>query len=176
MNPWLKIIALLCLFLPAPQALAFTRELTASELQTQLAGQFPRHEQTPFMTVTLYDPRIILKDKSDRIGLEISIATTSLGNVSGKARGVMDGKLHYESKTGEFFLLRPQMQHLHVAGVPEQYQGDIQILVETIARETLSQIPVYTLNEDVPNEALARSFLKSVAVRNGKLILELGLF
>lgn len=176
MKPHLQAAALIFLLLMTPQVMAFTKELTAGELQTQLAGQFPRQEQTPFMTVTLSDPRIILKDKSDRIGMELTVSTTSLGNISGKARGLMDGKLHYVPKTGEFFLLDPEMQRLHVAGVPEQYQSDIRILVEGIAKETLSQIPIYTLKADDPNQSLAKSFLKSVTVRNGRLVLEVGLF
>lgn len=170
-----QLIALLCLLTLAPQVMAFTKELTASELQTQLASQFPLQEQTPFMTVTLSDPIVILKEKSDRIGLELTVATAALGNTGGKARGLMDGQLHYEPKTGEFFLRDPEVQRLYVAGVPEQYQSDIRMMVDSIAKQALSRIPIYTLKEDDPDQSLAKSFLKSVSVRNGKLILDLGL-
>ncbi len=172
----LQIIVFLCLHLATAQAMAFTKMLTAAELQAQVAGLFPLQKLTPFMTVTLSDPRVVLDDKSDRIGVELSIATDALGGIASKARGLIDGQLHYESATGEFFLLKPEVRRLHVENIPELYQSDIRMIADEIAKEAFTQIPIYTLKEDDPHQALARSYLKSATVRNGKLVLELDLF
>lgn len=68
------------------------------------------------------------------------------------------------------------MRHLHVEDIPELYQDDIRMVVDGIAKEALAQIPIYTLKGDDPNQALAKSYLKSATVRNGKLVLDLDLF
>ena len=156
--------------------MALTVELTAGETQAQLADQFPVQQRTPYMTVILSDPVMILEDNSDRIGIDLTVSTTTLGNIAGNARGLVDGQLHYTPKTGEFFLLNPEVRRLHVAGVPEQYQRDIQAVVASVARGALSRIPIYKLNEEDPNQSLAKSYLKSATVRDGKLVLELQLF
>ena len=168
--------ALLYLLLWAPQAMAFTVELTAAELQTQLAGQFPVQQITPYMTVILSDPTLVLKDNSDRIGIDLTVSATTFGNIAGNARGLVDGQLRYAPETGEFFLLNPEVHRLIVAGVPPQYQRDIQALVASVAKQALSTIPIYKLNEEDPNQSLAKSYLKSATVRDGKLVLELQLF
>lgn len=172
----LQLTMLFCLLVLASPAMSFTRELTAAELQTQLSGQFPVRQQTAFMTVTLSDPRVILNEGSDLIGLELTVLTTALGNIESTARGLVDGQLHYQPETGEFFLLRPEVRRLHVVGVAEQYQNDIKMMVDGVAKEALSRMPIYTLKEDDTSQSMAKSFLKSVTVRNGKLILELGFF
>jgi len=109
MKRTLQIIVLLYLHLYTAQAMAFTKMLTAAELQAQVAGQFPLQRLTPFMTVTLSDPRVVLEDKSDRIGIELSVATDALGGIANKARGLIDGQLHYESlQQASSFYLTPR--------------------------------------------------------------------
>ena len=176
MKTKIQLAVLLYLLILTSVAQAFTKELTSDELQTQLSSQFPLHRQSPLINVTLSDPRVVLKENSDRIGMELTVLATALGNIEGKARGLVDGKLHYEPRTGEFFLLNPELHKLHVDNVSEQYQADMRLMVEGIIQEALARIPIYTLQESDPRQSLARSHLESVIVRNGKLVLNLKLF
>jgi hypothetical protein len=176
MQARLTATLLLFLLIWMPQVRALTIELTAEDIQAQLAGQFPVRQERPYITVILSDPVVMLEDNSDRIGVELTVSTTTLGNIVGHARGLVDGRLRYVPQTGEFFLVNPEVRRLQVAGVPQQYQRDMQSVVAAVAKDTLARLPVYRLNEQDPNQALAKRHLKSATVRDGRLVLDLQLF
>jgi hypothetical protein len=116
---------------------------------------------------------VFLEQKSSRIGLAFSMSVDVPGIMTGKGQGSIDGDLEYRQETGEFYLHDPKIRRLDVHDFPADIASSIQQALQELMRHSLPVILVYKLKDDDIGQRMTKSILSSVAVRNGKLILEL---
>ncbi len=146
-----------------------------AELQERVDVRFPIANSTLLTNVVLQDPRVMLTDGSDRLGIGLSIGASLplLGTVNGTL--VVSGELAYDSQSKGFFLYRPRLDTLNIDGIGPTVTATARQGIESAAHLALAELPIYTLRARTLQEVAAGHVLKSVRVRNGKLYLELGL-
>ena len=146
--------------------------LDRADLQRRIDRLFPIHRENELLSVRLYHPRVILTEHSDRIGLRMQVdAAAAQFSVSGRAR--VDGVLRFANGSGEFYLDDASVEELEIDGVPSLYVDQIRQLADGVVRDLLQDRPIYTLGQSGEPKRLMGSDIKSVTVRDGKLIVEL---
>jgi len=166
-------IAILLYLMQCTVAAAYTVELTREEVQQAVDGYFPVKHVTPLIMITAYRPKVSLDQSSSRVGLEFSVLANVPGILTGEGRGLIDGDLEYRHKTGEFYLRDPKIVSLDIYDLPPEVIKPVQLGLQQLMRQSLPVILVYKLKDDDLKQRMAKSVLSSVAVRKGKLILEL---
>ena len=167
------LIAMLCCLLRPAVAATYTLELTRDQVQTAVEHYFPVEHTTPYATVTLYRPLVFLDRASSRIGLELTLLADVPGVMAGKGQGAIDGDLEYRQETGEFYLRDPKIRRLDLEDFPPDVAASVQQTIQGLMRQSLPVILVYKLKDNDIGQRLTKQILSSVAVRNGKLVLEL---
>lgn len=146
-------------------------ELSRAELQRAVERQFPLSLEA-LVTLEFSEPCVRLDCGDDRMGLELSISAEIMGKMTPASRWLLTGELSYKRDSGEFFLFQPDIR-----AVPSTTGNDNTItsnrirkfLVADIIGSLLSDLPVYQLKAWDSKQALARKFLHSLSIRDGKL-------
>lgn len=167
------LFAVLFCLLRTTAAVAYTVELTRDEVQGAVEHYFPVEHATPHATLTLYRPVVFLEQRSNRIGLGFTLLADVPGIMTGKGQGAIDGDLEYRQETGEFYLHDPKIKSLDIEDFPPDVAASIRQAVQGLMRQSLPVILVYRLKDDDMGQKMTKRVLSSVAVRNGRLILEL---
>lgn len=161
--------------LAAPPAHAYTVSLTAADIEAMVRPHFPQVHTGPLGTVTLSDPRVILRSGSDRLGLGLDVAGEMAGGLATHGQAVVEGEVAYDPARGEFHLREPRVTHLVVEGLPDPYAGFVASTVSAIARQEAPLIVLFKVPADDLAGAATLRVLKSARVKDGKLVLELGM-
>jgi len=126
-----------------------------------------------FATLKLTRPAVYFEQRSNRIGLAVTVTTSMPGYIMAKGSGAIDGDLEYRQETGEFYLRDPKVRCLEIENLPSEAVMLLRQLLQEMAQQSLQLMLVYQLNDNDLRQRMARSVLQSVTVRNGKSILEL---
>jgi hypothetical protein len=150
--------------------LSFTRE----DLQQRVAAKFPFDQKLLFITVTYSNPSLTLNDGSDRIGIGLDAVAKLDGDrlVQGSIAG--DWMIRYEPAHGEFYFDDPQIERFDIKGLSPSTQEMVARVAKPLIQEYLRRVPVYRLKPGDLRQDLARSVLKSVTVKRGKLYVVVG--
>lgn len=154
---------------------AYTLEFNRAELQQYVVDYFPLSQQTPFSRITYFNPSVVLDEQTNRIGLEVTVRAEMPGMMAITGRGRIDGDLEYRKETHQFYLHDPKISNVRFADSDYQLAGTVQQLVNSISQQSLPMILVYELKETDMREKMARSVLKNIIVRRGKLVVDVDL-
>lgn len=154
---------------------AYTLEFNRAELQQYVVDYFPLSQQTPFSLVTYSNPSVMLDEKTNRIGLEVTVRAEMPGMMAIAGRGQIDGDLEYRKETHQFYLHDPQINNIRFANADRQLTGTVQQVLSSISQQSLPMILVYELKDTELREKMARGVLKKVAVKRGKLYVDVDL-
>jgi hypothetical protein len=154
----------------------FTITLTQAELEQQLGKRFPlRKKYLELVDVAYENPRVVLTDGSDVIGIGVDarVAVPLKGDVVGGAD--IRTKLAYDAERTALVLHEPKLEKVQLPGVDAKLLDGVRAVANSLVSEQLPGIPVYTLKPSDAKRTIARAVLKSVTVRDGQVVLELGL-
>ena len=153
-----------------------TVRLTAADIQSQLETKFPVERSELIFTWRFTDPVVAIDSGTERVRLGVSVAVSSLGKEVVTSRAQVEGSVRYESSKGELFLDSPtaRLDELDVAGLPEKYRETAGKLIEKALQEYLARMPLYRLKSSDTKMLMVRRVLKSMRVRDGELLIELG--
>ena len=145
-----------------------TVTLTQPQLQARIAPRFPVTVSRSVATVSLENPKVLLLEGSDRIGIELDARVRfPLGKpLAGTA--AITGELGYEPSAGAFLFRNPRVDKLDLAGIRPEHDEPARKAAEAVAVATLNAIPLYELNHSM-TEFAASVMLRDVTVRNGAL-------
>jgi hypothetical protein len=145
-----------------------TFTLTQPQLQGRIAPRFPVTLTKSVATVSLENPKVLLRDGSGRIGIELDARVwLPLGQpLAGTA--AITGELGYEPSAGAFHFRNPRIDKLDLAGIRPEHDDLARKAAEAVAMATLNAIPVYELNHSM-TEFAASVMLRDVTVKNGAL-------
>jgi len=151
-----------------------TVSIEQAEIQRRVTALFPIQREALLARVTLENPVVVLREGSDRIGLDLDVRLVLplVPEQSGKLGA--SGKLAYRPAEKAFYLEQPALDRLEVAGVPASQTEALRRPTEAVVTFVLANLPVYQLAGRDYKEAAAEHVLKSVSVRNGKVEAELG--
>ena len=153
----------------------FIITLDRPDLQRRIERMFPIVREDQLVRVRLHHPQVILAEHSNRIGLRISVDATAVEQLSVSGLTRVDGMLRYSGDTGEFFLDDASVEELQIEGVPQLYADEIRQVADNVIRDVLHDQPIYSLGQMGESKRIMGSELKSVTVRDGKLIVELAM-
>lgn len=155
---------------------ATTLEFSQADLQNRVGPQFPVQRSVLGIAINFTDPLVFLSENENRIGVELTVSVTASDTLKGKGRGMTDGTLVYKPATGQFVLTEPRLRNLKVENIPQEQQARVRETIDWVARNALSEIVVHQLTDKDFREKMAKQMLKSIAVKNGKLVVELEMF
>jgi Protein of unknown function (DUF1439) len=164
----------------APQA-AYAKDmnlivtLDRAALQRRIERMFPIVREGELVAVRLYHPQVIMTGHSDRIGLRMRVDSTAAEQFSVSGLATVDGVLRFASDTGEFYLDDASVRELQIDGVPALYAEQIRQLAAGVVRDLLRDRPIYTLGQTGESKRIMGSEVKSISVRDGKLVVELAM-
>lgn len=151
-------------------------EFAQADLQARVGPQFPLQRNFLGAAITFADPLVSLSETENRIGVELTVSVAIGENIQGRGRGMTDGVLVYKPATGQFVLTEPRLRNLKVENIPQEQQARVRETIDWVARNALAEIVVYQLTDKDLREKMAKQMLRSVAVKNGKLVVELEMF
>ena len=148
---------------------------TQADLQSKVEKSFPVKKKKEFVKVELSNPDILLAAGSERIGMrmQIAVALPGMGTVSGAMEA--DGDLVYRSDEGKIAITNTRLRQLDIEEVPSAYQKTVEAIAASLAKRHLSDVTVYTLNQDDFKESLAKLILRTIAVEDGRVVVEIGI-
>lgn len=150
--------------------------LTAAQLTRQLQPSFPQKRcLLGLACLNLRNPVITLRKDDQRLFVAADVGFDLNAQEAGKGKALIAGLPRYDSNKGAFFLDRPQVESLDVAGLGRAELGMArQLLNGMLAEDILADQPIWTLDESDPQQAMAKLTLRKVEVRDGILILTMG--
>ena len=173
-RPCAALIALVALA-AACSATNFTVIKTREELEAKLAPKFPVMREKFLVSVTLSDPKVLLRPEDTRVGLDLAtVVKAPLGSPLAGRVAVL-GVPHYDPERKSFYLHEPRIERIDFPGFDLQRHEKSRAALEAAVGVALQSIPVYTLEGRTWKEASARHLLKDVRVTDGKVQFTLGL-
>ncbi len=173
-------IVMVILFLVLPRLLTsqeFIVSLTQSEIQEKLDEKFPiRKNYFAVLHLFFSKPQVVLREGSDRISFRLNaLLDIVVTKQQWKGTASITTGIRYDPESYSFYLDDPVLDSLEIQGVPIDYMDQVNKAAQSMTKERLRNCRVYTLKEDKLGQQAARWFLKDLVVRDGKLLITLGL-
>lgn len=151
-------------------------DIKPGQIQERLDKKFPITKQyLVFLKLTLADPRVDLREGSNRIGFGLSAATNiSVDGDELAGRAHVTAGLRYDPERGSLFLVDPRVEALDISLLPEKYKDEVTQAASLATQEFLDDYEVYRLDQRDFIQAFPKLVLRDVAVQNGLLRLTFG--
>ena len=173
--PNFLLLAVTSLALAVPAANAYTVTVGAPALQKAVEAYFPITRENALGAVTLSNPRVILRAGSRRIGLATDVKAAMPDQPPLTGNGVVDGEVAYDPVRHEFQLREPRVTSLAIDGMEGPFAAMIGSAVDAVTQDQFPVIVLYRLDEETLRQAPQLRMLKAIGVRDGALVLELGM-
>jgi hypothetical protein len=121
------------------------------------------------------DPVVRLDEAANRVGIELTLHLQTFGDLTLQWRGLVDGRLEYRRETGGFYLLNPNLHRLRLDGAPSRYQSITRTITGILLDKVFATTPIYQLDTTKFQHSLTKLLLKSMKIKNDKILIELGL-
>ena len=144
--------------------------IAPASIEQSIAAAFPLAEELSVLTLEITDPKIVLEEGADVIGLRLVLRASIVGMAEAEGSLAIVGKVRYVVEESTFYLSEPQIRELTIPGLNEQYVGPAQEAINAALGVALTDIPIHDLEGGA-----TRMFLKSVVVRDGQIVAELGM-
>jgi hypothetical protein len=153
---------------------AFTVVLTQSQLADEVKAYFPIEYETAGVRTQLDMHGLRLLQDKNRVAVNLTLtsAIPGVGRVSGTTE--ISGEIDYHSGRREFYLRDPTLLSLKLADVSPDYAAVVEEGVQALILHAWPVIIVYRLSEEQVKGSLSLRLLKTVQVRDGKVLLEMG--
>ena len=171
----LLITCLLIAMTSFANAFSYTQNFTQAELQQEVEKVMPIVKKKYFMTITLSDPKIDLIEGSDELGLKSHINVGAPGGLQGDGIVHVVGQLDYNQTEGALYFKNARLIELSLNGVPPEIQPELKKIAQSSLTRTLSQRPVYVLNDQDVKQKIAKATLQSIIVKNQELEITFGI-
>jgi hypothetical protein len=171
----LLFFAVTSVALAAPSADAYTVTVGAPALQKAVEAYFPITRENAIGAVTLSNPRVILRPGSRRIGLATNVKAAMPDQPPLTGNGVVDGEIAYDPVRHEFQLRQPRVSSLAIDGMEGPFGALIGSAVDALTQDQFPVIVLYRLDQETLRQVPQLRMLKAIGVRDGALVLELGL-
>lgn len=169
----ITLLAVMLLATQAASAFSYTIEVSEKDLQKNISSMMPLEKTQYFFTIILRNPIIQLIGGDNRFGISSDITVKLPGGLQGKGHATIIGNLRYDNVQGAFYIDSPSITKLTISNVPDSYLPDIKSLAQRALSDSLASRPIYRLNDDDLTQKFAKSLLKSVTVKDQKLVLEM---
>jgi hypothetical protein len=153
----------------------YTLEFSQSDIQQQIDKMLPIKKETFLAKVTLDQASVIFIEKSDQLVLDSKLFLTSLAGVNSQGDIRIQGGISYNSTEGAFYFHQAKIIRLNIEGVPPEFIPTLKDLAQQGLTQSLAKHPIYILKKDDMGQQMVKSQLKSVLIKDQKLIATMGL-
>jgi len=153
-------------------------QVTEQQIAKQLEKRFPITKTYLLVfDLTLRNPKVVLKENSDNVTIQLEALVNITGQDQAKLLGgdvTVTSRVDFDKKTGELYLTESVVDSLHLGGIPDQQYTKTKQVLGLALKEYLDNFPVYTLKARDVKTAFAKLFVKNVTVKQGVLVVTLG--
>ena len=143
-----------------------------SMINTTVQGNFPQSKDTKYGKLMIEKPNILSKADADKLGVGTGFKFTNrfFGTISG-ALSLSSG-VRYDSATKGVYLASPMVDELKFEkfALSNYLTPSMRNAIGQVIAQTLAQKPIYNLGNQV-----GASFVKGLSVKNGSIVINLGL-
>lgn len=170
--------AMVCLSLVACGKLRHEIKITNEQIAKQLEKRFPiTKTYLLIFDLTIENPSVMLKENSDRVTTQLEFQINITGQSDQqllRGSGTATSGIAFDKKSGELYLTESTIDSLDTEGIPEAYRQQTNEVLGMALKEYLDNFPIYTLKAADVKTAIAKLFVKSVIIRDGVLVVTLG--
>jgi hypothetical protein len=148
----------------------YTLEFSQSDIQQQIDKMLPIKKETFLAVVTLDQASVVFIEKSDQLVLESKLFLTSIAGVNSQGDIRIQGGISYNSAEGAFYFHQAKIIRLNIEGVPAEVIPTLKDLAQQGLTQSLSKQPIYVLKKGDMGQQIVKSKLKSVIIKDQKLI------
>jgi hypothetical protein len=157
-------------------AWGFTHEIAEAELQQKVAAAMPVEIRKPAYALTISDPVIDLAGTDETVGVVAQVALEVPEQIKAAGTVTLSGKLAYEPQDHAFYFRNVQVRKLEVEGAQDALLPILRLVAQFAVTRAFATRPIHVIKDDGLKARFARAFLKSVSVRDRKLILTMEIF
>ncbi|MCF6218108.1 MAG: DUF1439 domain-containing protein [Gammaproteobacteria bacterium] len=165
------ITFILTLLFTTPLLAGFEIEITPQQIQQVAEKQFPIKKQALFVQIELSNPKVTLTGQ--RLSLAMQVVAAYPNQTISQGTVVVDGRLGYNEKSGEFLLIQPRVQTITVEGLASQHSKWLKDIISPLVAQSVTTVVLYRLDENQFRDRMTKSSLKSITVREGTLYAEI---
>ena len=150
--------------------------LKQRKIQNIIEKQFPVSKKLSLINVTLAEPKIILIDGSERLGI-IFKTTLRIANKWQHDHDIyVDGEIEYQKHVGELYLKNAEVNFLVQSSVAKIGTWPINKITARYINKYMQRTPIYHFNQDDFIHKLAKSRIKDLKIENRSLVFEFKFF
>lgn len=170
------LITMLLFFNSPAFALSYTVEVSEAELQEKIAAAMPIEKKKLFMKVIFSHPKIDLAVGNNQIGLDAQMDVIAPGGIQSTGQAKIKGSLTYNGEKNTFYFDNPTIVNMQLNDIPDSFMASVKEIAQLIVSSKFPSIAIYTLQDNDLPQSFLKYTLKSIAVKNRQLLIELGLF
>lgn len=161
---------LIYLFVLSAWSVEYEVAFEQKQIQQQIDNVLPVTKQSPLAQVEVKAAQLTLLDKEDRLKISAQLDVVTIGDFQTEGSVELESGVRYESLKGEFYFQHVKVIDLQAENIPPSLIPQLAIITEQILNQVLVNYPIYTLDQTEVNQHLLKSSLKSIKVRNRKLV------
>jgi len=156
---------------------SYTMKISADTIQKNITSSFPVSKDLSVGKITLVDPKVMLKNNSDRMvtGLGFAYKPPFFDAIKGTLN--ISGNINYNKDKKAFFLVNPKIDDMKFnnSSLSSMMPSSVKNSFDGIVSEVFKKYPVYTFNSKNMKNKLMQQSLKKTTIKDGKLLVTFGL-
>lgn len=151
------------------RSLVYRLALSDEALTRRLQEHFPIEMQKYLMTLTLMDPQVQLHDHRNRIAIWVDIRLVLPGGLTARGHIETEGEVIYVHHQGAFYLSQPDITVFELRPLPSNYLKPARYMIRVMLTRFFSEHAIFRFRESSIRHRMARSIVRNVEIRRGKL-------
>jgi hypothetical protein len=156
----------------APGGQGYTINVPMHMINTNLGHSFPKSQQTNYGTLLIDRPNVLGQAGSDKLGVGTSFSFSNFLIPNG-IKGVvsLSSGVRFDPRDKGLYLTSPMIDELKFKNfsLSEYITPQMKNMIGDLISQQLIKKPIYRMNN------MGASFVRDVSVRNGNLVLTVGL-
>jgi len=143
-----------------------------SSVNSGMEKSFPQKQKMKYGTLLIEKPDLLAKKSEDTLGVGTAFTFSNRLIPNGiKGKAALSGGLRFDANTKSVYLANPMIDELKFQdfALSKYITPQIRSLIGTVIAKQLQDKPLYTV------EKMGASLIKNVSVKNGDLVLSVGL-
>jgi hypothetical protein len=136
---------------------------------------FPLEQKDKLFTLKVEEPKVLLPEGADRIGVEAKIRVRLPIGTTVRGKIEADTQLRYDASASALYLTDPKVKKVEISGVNRAISRHIAPVATSLLRDGLQKEPVYTIPATGTTEQILRRTLRDVRIVDGTAQLTFGL-
>ena len=157
-------------------ALSYTVEMTETELQNRLNEKLPYKKNYDLFNAVFSNSKVKLIGENNLLNISSDVSILALDFYQSRGTISIKSELTFRPKEGAFYLKEPMINELAITNMPKEILVEVKRLLQEALVYKASQIPVYKLKDTSAWEKMASALLKSVEIKEKKVLATLSVF